>query len=134
MNTDTVANFYYGWQHSRYCCKASALSIIVHPKTTNSCHIQCFKYVTVHIVLIKLVVFVSVIYFALSSIQSELANITGKSPKMFHSGTEDYLQQKLQDESDSNEDNSNGSLLVSLLFYLKFSFPQIKLVSCEIKI
>lgn len=51
------------------------------------------------------------ILFGLFNISSELANITGKSPKMFHSGTEDYLQQKLQDESDSNEDNSNGSLL-----------------------
>lgn len=49
--------------------------------------------------------------------KSELANITGKSPKAFQS-SEDYLQQKFQDESGSNEENSNGLLLVSLLFYL----------------
>ena len=53
--------------------------------------------------------------FLFLSIQGELANITGKLPKTFQSNA-DFFEQTFQDEKDSNDDNSNGSLLVRSLY------------------
>jgi hypothetical protein len=44
--------------------------------------------------------------------------MTGKSLTSFHSSPGDYLQQKFQDENDSNKGNSNGSSLVSVSMHI----------------